>query len=257
MAAFYAIWRRFFCKKQLSGTTPQCDNQFAKLRLRRIPDVFLTGSLVFLVVACSSGQSATPVATPRSTTIPSGTVLYQSNWSRGLKDWQASAKWQVTQEYLQTDLSDNLSLTVPYKPDVPNYAVEFDLQVVNVPRDGGYFMLTADNIPGKKDGYQARVLGLLGPNPHNAATHPLAEVAIDPLEDAKDDVNYPAIDYEPGPNWRTYRVEVRGESVFFLVDGSRVSRSASAKTSQLSNGPIRLICGLAILRVKNFRISSL
>ena len=101
------------------------------------------------------------------------------------------------------------------------------------------------------------MLDLLDSNPHNAATHPLTEVAIDPLEDAKEDPNPETFDYEPGFGWRTYRVEVHGEQVFFFIDGTRVSRAASAKTTVLSNGPIRLICGLAILRVKNFRISSL
>ena len=258
-ASFYAILQGQFIGKQRNSVSSHRSNYPLGFQLRRILDIFTVSCLTFLLVACASGNTTTPAASPQAhptpTTLPSGTVLYQADWSHGLTGWQASPHWKIVGQYLQTDLSDNLSLTAPYMPTVPDYAVEFRLQVVSVPKDGGYFMLTADNVPGK-NGYQARVLDLLDPNPHNAATHPLTEVAIDPFEDAKDNPNSETFDYEPGFGWRTYRVEVHAEQVFFFIDGTRVSRAASAKTKVLSNGPIRLICGKAILRVSNFRITS-
>lgn len=216
-------------------------------------------TLMSVLAACSSGPSIvsqTPTSTrptPKPTGAPPGTILFQSDWSHGLNGWQATPGWTVVGDYLQSDLADDRSLTLPYRLAMSDYAVEFRLQVVNVPKDGGFFMLNADSSK-VKDGYQAHILNLLTANKHIFAIHPLSEVLIEPLNDQMADDASQVFDFEPGPDWRTYRVEVQGSLVQFLVDGHRVSRARSAKTATLSNGPIHFQSGNAALRVTDFKV---
>lgn len=105
---------------------------------------------------------------------------------------------------LQSDLSANNSLTVPYTPPA-NYAIEVSFQIVNAPRNRGFFVVTADKQPGK-DGYTAGILGFLGSGPHNQFANPEVQVYLDPLSamDSRSVIS----DYEPGSVWHTYRIEV-------------------------------------------------
>src|SRR5438874_891729 len=109
--------------------------------------ISLVGCLLFLA-ACSAGTSstpsvsptprATPTATPSVPTLPAGTVLYQADWSHGFGGWQVTGGWKAMNGYLQSDGSNNISITAPYRPAVPNYAIEVRLQVVSVPKNGGF-----------------------------------------------------------------------------------------------------------------------
>jgi len=177
-------------------------------------------------------------------------VLFQADLSK-LADWQISAGWKKMDDYLQSNLSDDQSITIPYQPAVNDYAIEMKIQVVNVPKNGGFFMITADALPGK-DGYQARVLDMLAPGDHQTSTHPQAEVFIDP--DANNANQAKMIDYEPGSDWRAYRVEVHDQQVFFFAEDSRVSSATSSQSQHLSNGPLKFRSGLAVLRIKDIRI---
>ncbi|GCE07638.1 family 16 glycoside hydrolase [Dictyobacter aurantiacus] len=241
--------------------TPYPNHQSTVLRRIR-------GSLVPLLLLCilsygcastPSASTATPTntnATPTPTKQAAGVVLYQSDWSRGLKDWHASAGWKIKGNTLQTDLGENRSLQIPYTPTTSNYSVEYRVQIVSVPKDGGYFMLNADPATGR-DGYQAHILNLLTPTQHGYATHPLSEIVIEPFEHEMDDASPQVLDYVPGNQWHTYRVDIRGERALFYIDGHGVSRASSAKTNSLSQGPIRLVCGKAILNIGPIRVLSL
>lgn len=227
----------------------------------RVLGIVLVGYLALSLLACSSGPTATSARStpgqtrqqqPTPTMLPAGAVLYQADWSHGLAGWQGSSGWHVQQGQLQTNLADNLTITVPYTPTVANYAIEVRLQVVNVPHDGGHFSIKADNVPGKS-GYEAAVLELRGPGTHAFAIFPQAQVLIDPLS-SMDMVSAQIRDFTPAALWHMYRIEVRGAQVALIVDGSRISRAVSTQTSLLSNGPIRLTSGLAILHISSFRI---
>ena len=65
------------------------------------------------------------------------------------------------------------------------------------------------------------------------------------------------IDYEPGFQWHTYRVEVQGNDVRLLVDGVQIGHASSEQTDVLSNGPIGLSSQLLILRISSIRIMAL
>ncbi|TMB89633.1 MAG: hypothetical protein E6J44_03060 [Chloroflexi bacterium] len=110
-------------------------------------------------------------------------------------------------------------------------------------------------MPGR-DGYDAAVSNLLKPGHTTGGLAPELALMINPL--ASMDVGSVQVkDYDPGADWRTYRVEVRQWEATFLVNGARNSQAVSTKTDYLSNGPIHLTCGGVILRVSNFRIIAL
>jgi hypothetical protein len=100
-------------------------------------------------------------------------VFFQSDLSKGLDCWQASGGCAVRDFLLEMDGQDNRTLTIPYQPSTRNYDVEFQLQVVSVPEDGGYFRLHAMPTP-TASGYVAQVFHLLTPTPHLNGDHPTA-----------------------------------------------------------------------------------
>lgn len=225
--------------------------------------------LLLVLVACGAGSSPaqrqvgssrtslpTKSALPTATPIPVGTVLYQANWSHGLTSLQGTRGWKVVQGQLETSTGDPAMLAVPYRPTVINYAIEIRLQIVRLfQTNGGYFIIMASKEAGR-DGYEAGVNGLEGSTSRPNGAHPQAQVYIDPISSMAIGSAYP-IDYEPGSQWHTFRVEVQGNEAILLVDDVQIGRASSEKTDLLSNGPIRLSSALLDLRVSSLRIISL
>ena len=158
----------------------------------------------------------------------------------------------MVQGQLETDASV-ATLAFPYKSVVSDYAIEIHMQIVRALEDnGGYFSIFAKQQPGK-NGYQAGVSGLKKPGPFGS--HPQAQAAIDPYG-AQSPGGYP-IDYEPGFDWHTFRVEVKGSEVRLLVDGVQIGDASSSQTDTLSNGPLGLSSEAIVLRVSSLRITAL
>lgn len=231
---------------------------------KRLLQTFLLCVLVCVLAACSSGAgnsspSATRAATPTvavtpSPSVPSGTVLFQADWSHGLSSWSGTQGWKVVQGQLEVNSGNSATLAIPYKPSVSNYAIEIRLQVVRLLQDhGGNFLFEATKQVGK-DGYQAGVLDLKKPGPFGS--HPQAQATIDPNDDMPPSCCLP-IDYEPGSDWHTYRVEVRDNGVSLLDNGSQIAYANSNATDTLSNGPLSLNSTLVVLRVSSLRIVAL
>ena len=237
---------------------------------KQVLRVILCGYILISVVACATAStSAQPAAVssprptstatvqPTATSLPAGTVLFQANWAQGLSQWQASGGWKIIggQLGIENDSSDPATLIIPYRPTVPNYAIEFRIQIVRLPQEGGNWDIFAQKQPGK-DGYQADVFSLYGTEARPFGEHPSAIVSIDPYADASPGTGIP-IDYEPGFKWHTYRVEVRDNSARFLDNGSQIGYANSVATDMLSNGPLGLSCTVVVLRVSYLRILSL
>ena len=84
------------------------------------------------------------------------------------------------QGQLESDASGSATFTIPYKPNVTDYAVEIRIQVVrSVPPYGGGYEIVALKLPGK-DGYYAGVLDLKAPGPRPFGYHPQSQVYLDP-----------------------------------------------------------------------------
>jgi Domain of Unknown Function (DUF1080) len=236
--------------------------------MRRLFTLLASGCLVFLLVACSSpsgntqSQTSTPTTalptpTPSPTqSVPSGTVLYQSDWSQGLASWGGSAGWTIVNGMPQSDLRANNALTVPYTPVVSNYAIEFRIQIVSVPTNGGFFILKASKTP-VKNGYVAGILNLLSSAPHSEFANPQIQIYLDPPDISQEETTARPSDYEPGDIWHTYRVEVNGPQARFLADGFGKGTVTSSQTSELSNGPLQLISSGAVVRLSNVTITAL
>lgn len=235
--------------------------------LAMIPGFLLAICLTSFLPGCATGQMATtpaaspvekPAASPTAkpaTTVHAGTLLYQADWSRDLAAWQAGPAWSVTQGNLQLQTADTTSIIIPYKPTVANYALEARVQIVRQLIDhGASFSFFAKPVAGE-DGYIAGVSDLRkGPSP--AFSHPQSQIFIDP-ESSQRENSFRPIDYEPGTEWHSYRIEVRGAQAIWLIDGHGVGTAASEKTLMLSHGPLGLMGTGIVLQISGLRITAL
>ncbi|MGH2485019.1 MAG: hypothetical protein ACRDHE_03305 [Ktedonobacterales bacterium] len=225
--------------------------------------VLLLGALS--AAGCGSGSATraarTPTASPTATTpaTPSATatpkLLYQADFSKGLSSWQATAGWSVQNGALQSDTGQDRAVTIPFQPATSSYAVEYTMRVVD-PKEGGACAVAAAPAPGK-DGYQVQLDGMLALGNSEFALHPQFGITIDPS--GHQDLNGAAtVDFELGTHVTTYRVEVRGATARVLVNGRRISPTAtSTKTATLSSGPLTITCSLASARFSALTISSI
>ena len=226
---------------------------------QKVLSVLLIFSLSIAFVACATGSAPPqaihqPTSTPTPAGPPSGTLLYQSNWSHGLAGWHASPGWKLMDGMVLSDLSSNNSLTVPYISSVPNYTLEIRFQIVSVPQNGGSFIVTADRTP-DKDGYTAGILGLLSPSPHSEFANPQIQVYLNPQ--GAMDSQMVVSDYEPGSQWHTYDIQVNGSNVTLRIDGLGKSFASSTQTNLLSNGPFHVVSSYAVVRVASVSVTAL
>jgi hypothetical protein len=220
---------------------------------------FLLVATSLLVAACGSGPTAkvtTPPPLPTITPTPPPQVLFQSDWSQGLAGWNASPGWSVVNGALvtSTDAFKTLTLTIPYQPAVADYEIEVDMQLVNVPRDGGFFLVHALPKP-DASGFFAGVTTLRKPGVRPNGDHPTNRVYIDPLgaEDPRSQAEGQR-DYEPGPDVRHYLFIVQGPAAQQWVDGQFWTAAQTIETEHLSNNPIRIECTGAVFRITSIRI---
>lgn len=211
-----------------------------------------------LLAACAGGSTTvahapTPTPPPAATATPA--LLYQADWSHGLAGWNASAGWSIVNGAAQSDTGTSRALTIPYQPTTPDYTVEFDLQVLAIPSDGGYYGLSAAP-SASASGYGAGVYSLRAPGvPRPNGDHPTIFTVIEP-QDAQDPstIANSVKDFEPGDAVRTYRVEVSGNAALLYVDGHFFTSAQSIATAHLSAGPLSITCGTVAIRLVAVRI---
>ena len=247
-------WKNFFIQVEV------------KMLARLFKSAFNVSFLLLLLTACSASTPATSVphpsvaatvqSSPTATAPLAGTVLFQADWSHGVAGWQGTHGFQVVQGQLEANSGSLSTLILPYQPTVTNYALEMRIQVVRLlQQNGGYFTIFATKAAGK-DGYLAGVNGLEGSGPRPNGSHPQAQVFIDPFSSMALGSAMP-IDYEPGFQPRTYRVEVQDNQARLLVDGVQIGRASSEQTETLSNGPLGLNTEQLVLHVSSVRILAL
>lgn len=237
------------------------------MSVRLLKTAFNVGLLLFFLAACSASTPTTSVpshpsvvatvqSSPTLTAPPAGTVLFQADWSHGVAGWQGMHGFQVVQGQLEASAGNLSTLILPYQPTVSNYALEMRIQVVRLLQaNSGYFTIFAMKAAGR-DGYQAGVSGVKGSEPRPNGSHAQAQVFIDPYSSMAAGSALP-IDYEPGFQPRTYRVEVQDNQARLLVDGVQIGRASSEQTETLSNGPLGLNTEQLVLRVSSIRILAL
>lgn len=228
--------------------------------------LIFTISLLFALAACSSNDStvqpqasATPAqqSSPTPTPLPSGMVLYKSDFSHGLTGMQNARGWKVTNGELESNSGTGTgSFTIQYQPTMVNFAVEVRVQIVHViQKNGGFFILTTPQTQ-QKDGYECGVTDLKGSINRPNGDHAQAQAMLRPSSDASPGTGRP-IDYEPGTGWRVYRLEVRDGVVSLRIDGVQVGSASSAESKSISLGPIEFSSDEVVLRVSDVRVVTL
>lgn len=160
---------------------------------------------------------------------------------------------------MQSDMGVERVITSPFQPATPDYTVEIRFQIISVSQyPPTQLDLSADAAAGggaNRDGF-IFLMDSVAITYVMFAQHPHVEVYIDPMVDM-DLSTYQPHDFEPGSHWHTYRVEVHGPWAMLSIDGHFMSSALSAKTPQLSTGPLHFSCSGVALRVSDFKVYAL
>jgi hypothetical protein len=192
--------------------------------------------------SASPSPTSSPTATPTSLAdAPAGTILYQANWSSGLAGWAGMDGWKVLNGQLLNDGTGNEQFeAAPVNlSGVADYAVEADIAIVQAPgsydfglfsRDGSYFATINHD------------------NPY-----------ISPSADLGDkDRGLASKGFDPARDKHIYRLEVKGNTMQFLIDGTVVDQAIDNKyLDSGKKGQVGLRCQQAQLVVTGFRVIKL
>jgi hypothetical protein len=195
---------------------------------------------------------STPTQPASSPTPAPGTVLYTANWSHGLGNWHASPAWSIVQGQLQVNSISETTITVPYTPTTPNYAIEVRVQLIQVLKKADNQFFVVDQPNSQSDGFDAGFLSLYQPSNLPAPNFYAGFIQVI-AKNLNANAGIQQIDYVPGYRMHTYRVEVSGDQATLSVDGSIVSRSTSLENT-FSTGPIVLDSSGLLLRIGGLRI---
>jgi hypothetical protein len=106
----------------------------------------------------------TPVPPPPPTATPRpepGDVLYRPDWGTGLAGWAGPSDWKTVGGMLVNAGSGQRSASVivaPYQPDTPDYAIEAEIQFVQLgDYTGGFGIIARQEGRGEQDGYMGGV----------------------------------------------------------------------------------------------------
>jgi hypothetical protein len=200
----------------------------------------LASIVVAILAGCGggrTGQTAHATPTLAATATPAPVVVYQSAWPQGLDAWHPESGWSIVNGAPQSDLSDDLHMTLPFQPTDQPYAVTIPIQIVNV-KDFGALFAFGPPPTSSGNGYAASVYSLpASTSPVQFGQHPSIAVYVNPSEAQRNVIQ--VFDYEPTARMRIYRIEVRGNRVDFLADGREMS-FATATTDHFAAEPLVL-----------------
>jgi hypothetical protein len=246
------------------GLTLQCDTRHGRTDRRRTDHglplssaLALLAAFAVLLTACAPAASATatptsaPTATPAATRAPM--LVFQADWSKGLDGWHATSGWSIAGGVLQSDGGEERGVTIPYQVASGDYAVEYSMQVTS-PQPGNNCNF-ADAPAPDKYGYLAQVTDITSPQAQNPSSTQIS-LSLDPLPPEQ----FPLFrDFVPGPDFRTYRIEVHKSTAALFVGramfGSVTGKSDRAPT--LSGGPFTLTCSGVVARVASLAVYEL
>jgi hypothetical protein len=204
----------------------------------------------------TAASSAAPAATATTTTVPASavdgpgpaptvSVLYRSDWSSGLDGWSGSDGWTALRGELLCD-GRSFDLTVgvvaPLEIDATaDFAVEAEIRLLRYEISNGSFGVMA-RVQEDGTGYAVG---------HDAAD----EVVVLRSETGG---GRPVLDrqpFDPGEDWHTYRLEVRGNELRAFVDGGVVLGATDNRF--LTGRRVGLWSSGAQLSVRRFEVGTL
>ena len=142
-------------------------------------------------------------------------------------------------------------IVAPYEPKTADYAVEVEMQNIK-PKCGKQYgqedfgvVARATNAGAILAGYHCTAGPLRDPPPGGLgiAATPSFTLGKDDRAEAQDD------------GWHTYRLEIKGNAMTLLVDGSK--RVGTADNTYLSSGKVGLFSHGAQISVRSFRVIAL
>ncbi|MHB8991623.1 MAG: LamG domain-containing protein [Chloroflexota bacterium] len=166
-----------------------------------------------------------------------GLILCSVDSSQGMGGWPATSGWSVVDGLLVSDgSSQGTAILAPCQPEgVADYAVEAEIQLVNLGHRQKFGLLARDGYVGGIDSYSYA-------NVRHASVGTLRSTLAQR-------------DFDPGDGWHSYRLEVRGNRVRLLMDGTLLAEAMD--NSYLSPGRVGLWNNRVQLNVRSFKLIAL
>lgn len=201
----------------------------------------------------AGGGSSPPDTTPTADTDPEpSTVLFAMDDSGGFEAWAGVGGWNEFNGMLVNNGASDAEFTTLYDPGtIVDYAVEAEIQLIEFVGRGKY--ADADIYTcGRGDSY----FGIFVRDRSYQAYLCNYHYGRDPVVLARlHELDYR--DYDPGGDWHTYRVEVRGNELRFLVDGTVLLEAADNRILTETGGDIGLVCGQSQINIRSFKVIAL
>ncbi len=205
--------------------------------------------------ATMSVQAPSPIPSPSAvmSVASSGTVLYEADWTGGLSGWTGPSDWKTLNGMLLNDGTNESiqPIAAPYQPPTPDYAIETEVQILKAAYSppGHSFGLVA-RYTGENESYTAGVR-------EDAVGNKLAGIADLSARwgpDFTEGVGTSQV-FDPGEDWHTYRLELKGNTLKLLVDGSVLVQGTDNRF--LSAGRVGLWSQGYQLQVRSFKVIAL
>lgn len=128
-----------------------------------------------------------------------------------------------------------MSITAPFTPTTSNYAIEAEIQVVTV---GG---CSSFGLVGRATNGQGEQMGVN-----------FCECHCISFWD-RDDI--PHYNYDPGTSWHTYRFELKGTSMNFFIDNTKITNAVDNRFT--TPGSVGLWCDQMAINVRSYTVYTL
>lgn len=201
----------------------------------------LAGCAQSTSAAISVHARATATVTPVRVT-----VLYQADWSHAADGWTLPNGWSFAGGQLVNDGSGTASISIPYVPQLANYTVEVDMQVMSIGARSGCDLYGIESYDSQGAQQYTGIATCLDPGtPH----HGFSELETTNAS-ASAPSNVIQQDFVPGSIVRRFTVHVDGQSVTFGIGPSALGTLETT----VASAPAHLVIadryiGLAVSRV--------
>lgn len=207
-----------------------------------------------------TGGSPSGTKTPSGPTAPG--VLYQANWSNGRDGWTLPQGWdtvsgELVNDGTGTDMTKHAQPPAIH-PYTANYAVEADIQMVRPLNANCYGNSSNFGITVREESSGYYAVGLDDHNPNFGVSWKgiIADVPMpSPVTCDLSNNNLAGNSVSLDTNWHTYRVEVRGNDIKFLLDGNPVAETTD--NHHLRSNVVGLWSDSIVLNVRSFKVIAL
>jgi len=189
-----------------------------------------------------------------------GTVLYQANWSNGTAGWLLTPDWKTVSGQLVNDGTNRESVNHLAHPPaitrvVANYAVETSAQIVRPSGASACGLGASFGITVRQDSSGDYHVGIgTDQEDRNWYANIRDQSSSNSCLDSTD-TRLAHSDYSLDNAWHTFRVEVRGNNIKILVDGSAVLETTD--NHHLTGNNVGLWSTGIVLNVRSFKVIAL